>query len=167
MSTPHTFDVPHGYENERGEVFTTIHMRRVKVSDLIRVANDNRVKQLKAQGHTISMAAMQFADTRREVVPGVIMGGTALAGEIDPLALQCTEAAMLELNCTLFAQVCTIEGLPRVDKAVFKEMTPADLQVIQEQYQRLNEAPRDDDDKKESGDKDGPALDPSSGSPKP
>lgn len=141
------FEVPFGFTDNGGVIHTHIVMRRVLNKDLIAVANDNKVKELKRAGHKISVAAMRYAASQKELVPGVIVGDHEGGGEIDPIALTTTEAAMIELNAVLFTQVVvsvgdlTQEG-GDLNRNTFREMSPADMEVIQAWYAWINTPPK-------------------------
>ncbi len=140
------FELPFGVE-KGGILHTTVVMRRVRNSDLINVNNDRRVKELKREGHKISVATMNYAENKalHGGMAGVVTAASEqdTSGEIDPVAMQTLEGAMAELNAPLLAQVIVSIGeIVTIDKGIINSMAPSDMEFCLQKYQWFNTPPK-------------------------
>lgn len=140
------FELPFGLEKD-GVLHTTVVMRRVRNSDLINVNKDRRVKELKREGHKITVATMNYAENK--ALHGGAAGMVAAAsgqdtsGEVDPVAMQTLEGALAELNAPLLAQVIiNIGEIVIIDKGIINSMSPADADCCMRWYQWFNTPPK-------------------------
>lgn len=122
-----TFDLPVGYEDDTGTIHKTVTMRRVKNRDIIDLANDDRIKRFSRD------KALEVSMTPDGGFSGINLG-----------AAKQVEAAMYQMNAILYARVCMQVGDLGKDKInwnIFLDMTPHDMEVLEEKYEELNGTP--------------------------
>jgi hypothetical protein len=65
-------------------------------------------------------------------------------GELEPISMHLVQAAMAELNSLLFAQVILKLGIiENPSGEVLLQLSPVDMNVIQEHYNEFNQPPVD------------------------
>ncbi len=175
MATTQEFELIFGVEKD-GATHMTVIMRRVLVQDLIDVNNDAQVRELRKQGHKISVATMRYAEDRvlhgREAGRVAAASGQPTDGYVDPVAMSAMEGVMAQMQTPLLARVILrIGDIENVDQKVIKQMSPADIERCMDWYGWMNTPPKKRDlnpDEQEPKDDEGqtvPKQDPPKTSP--
>jgi hypothetical protein len=139
MATTRTFDLPFGYEGGDGTTHKTVVMRRVRNEDLVAVANNERIQDLAREGIKINLSSIEPDNIQIGSSAGVKFNG-----EMEPISMHLVQAAMAELNSLLFAQVILKLGIiENPSGEVLLQLSPVDMNVIQEHYNEFNQPPVD------------------------
>lgn len=151
MATTIDFELPEGLEDKKGEIHRSGVMRRVRCEDLVKVANDARMKRLRSEGHKVPIGAIRAA---KNAALGFSLDDRDQNIVIDPIAMQVTEAAMNEANAILLSQVImSLGNIPAnlITPKVLLELYPGDMNYLVGVYQEFNspegkkEEKKDDD----------------------
>lgn len=138
MSREIQFDLPEGYEDDKGNVHRTVRMRAVRNKDLIKVANDTRVRELSKRDNSLNMAVALALQSGGDV-EGAVMQATSSGMSIDMVKMHMVQAAVAELYSILFSQVVlSIGDITNVHKGIFEDLTQHDFTVLQQKYGDLN-----------------------------
>jgi len=146
MATTQEFELIFGIESD-GATHKTVLMRRVTAQDLIDVNNDARVRDLRKQGHKISVATMRYAEDRAlhgaDASRVAAASGQSQEGYVDPVAMNAMEGVMAEMHTPLLARVILRLGdIENVDQRVIKQMSPADIELCMDWYGWMNTPPK-------------------------
>jgi len=127
------FDLPLGYEDQRGEVHNHVVMRRVKVSDLFKVNSDPAIKRLARDGIKMNIGGIERG---KDGKPRLV------SGEVNPVAAQAVEANVHEMYTILFSQVVlSLGSIEKPTRNIFMGMYPVDLEFLVARYEELNKLP--------------------------